>query len=384
MVVMAKLTDASSWKATFELLSASKDARPHDGLKLHLTDPRSVQLLCHYLRSPPVSTPESRSSFATLTSAINITPTNRETYNIEEIKSDALWLSQETSIDEVSALRLVVLEWQSRPASQLLSGFSADADSTLSDGSSFLATFRASKATSGRTCQRENETALEHFTSNPGRHLRILHLYLSERQYLPKVCQQLVCASLQGPPPEERYSGEQHARKPESSTTWLQDVGLQIWRSWTGGNHSGDCGPWIAQAISSIQATLEVLGTRSPFMKEEEPLVDLEAAWSKTLILEAYHVMEIILTLTMLSQKTVPSAKVVIKWFQFVGAYGFFEQLEMVCSTVPRARADLFAAVSAGQRRVQISIPVTCQLDLSGHTEAASRVDRHRGNVRRS
>jgi nuclear pore complex protein Nup188 len=104
-----------------------------------LSTPSAEQILSiSKLLSRPVPifhTPSSRAKteFESRTSAINVTPIPDAAYSIEEIKEDTLWLSNCLDLDELECLRIVVLEWQTRPAVQLQQGLSETEAASLRD-----------------------------------------------------------------------------------------------------------------------------------------------------------------------------------------------------------------------------------------------------------
>jgi nuclear pore complex protein Nup188 len=109
---------------------------------------------------------------------------------IAELKTSALDLSKELNIDELSALRIVVLEHQARAAKSLMvaeAGAAGDADMGASTyGVSFLeSVLNANKPDDAK--QKENKILYDR-----------VEVYLSERRYVIKVATALLRASLSG------------------------------------------------------------------------------------------------------------------------------------------------------------------------------------------
>ena len=121
--------------------------------------------------APPSA--DTKTAFEALTSAINVTPTDDGSYNITQIKEDAVWLSNEAKVDEITALRLVVLEWQSRARAQLLSTGNAAGSQAPED--SFGNSLNKSAFLAGARAQTQD--ALLFNTSNE-RRARLLRIYL--------------------------------------------------------------------------------------------------------------------------------------------------------------------------------------------------------------
>lgn len=156
-----------------------------------LSDPVPQHVLSQTVPSLPPASSQSKSAFETKTAAINITPSPKQWYNIDEIKADALWLSKEVSLDEVEALRLVVLEWQYRPESRLREGFSdAEIASVREALGSEYVDRRLGSSTDGLA--RSDDT----FDSEDGRRARILSLFLQQQVAILRVAKELWEASL--------------------------------------------------------------------------------------------------------------------------------------------------------------------------------------------
>lgn len=66
------------------------------------------------------ASPQIKSKFDTTTAPINVSQPTDGSYDLQQMKDDALWTSKELGIDEVSALRCAIVEWQQRPADLLL------------------------------------------------------------------------------------------------------------------------------------------------------------------------------------------------------------------------------------------------------------------------
>ena len=126
--------DYRSWKTTYVALSQLNPEADNTSLRRHLTDPQTIYLLARSTSPYSAPTLQTKSTFDTKTSSVHVPPSGNPRYDIGQIKEDTLWLSKETKIDEVSALRIAVLEWQTRPAVQLLRGNLVDEIAPLANG----------------------------------------------------------------------------------------------------------------------------------------------------------------------------------------------------------------------------------------------------------
>lgn len=77
--------------------------------------------------------PAGAKRYETLTAAINIAPATDKHHNITQIKEDTEWLSKDLSINQIQALRTVLLEWQNRPHLHLQAGYAEPEIASLRD-----------------------------------------------------------------------------------------------------------------------------------------------------------------------------------------------------------------------------------------------------------
>lgn len=93
-----------------------------------LSGDRPKQVLSQTIPTFPSPSTNSKTAFDTTAGTI---PTASDLYNVTQIKSDALWLSEQENLDELESLRVVVLEWQYRPEARLSHGLSEAESASL-------------------------------------------------------------------------------------------------------------------------------------------------------------------------------------------------------------------------------------------------------------
>lgn len=109
------------WRTASQLLTTIVDAdTQNETLRSFLTDKPSLDLLTNAYRPFPPPSAESKRDFENRTAPIHVSPNGSGDYDVEQMKQDALWLAKELEVEEVTALRAVVLEWQERRADLLL------------------------------------------------------------------------------------------------------------------------------------------------------------------------------------------------------------------------------------------------------------------------
>jgi nuclear pore complex protein Nup188 len=270
------------------------------------------------------STP-TKSTFETKTAAINVTPTTKKDYDITEIKEDALWLSKEAEIDELSALRLVVLEYQTRSAAQLQSDFSDEEriflqEATGNDSVEFSSTLPRTKLAGA-----DSDERVVDIDSKDIRRVRALRLYLSERRYLLKCAGLFLQAALDQQ--SDSVEETEQDQGGESNASWIGHVGADVLASLERASRSMH--DYLIDSIRSLRDKFKGLDKGSGWLKQEGSREDLEIDWLCNLLVEAVNTMEI--TVRILDkQNRIPSSEAVLDWFRFASTYGFFDQFEHV------------------------------------------------------
>ncbi|KAK2764326.1 hypothetical protein FQN54_009018 [Arachnomyces sp. PD_36] len=313
-----------SWKAAFLHLSdATKDLKAEESLWAFLTHPESAQLLARRFDPFPKASPQTKSAYESKTAAINVTAAARSRYNLDEVKDDTLWLSKKTSIDEVSALRIAVLEWQSRPAGQLLGGFSEEETISLENAGTadnFRVTLGGPNPSDSlqRTARRSDSTT---FLSNDARQLRLLRLYLSEKRYILKVFQLLFCSSLHQQLPS--YYADSVSDKGKGKevirATKVEELAETVFQAHTGGREISP-----RECVDGIQSRIAALEKGSGWFTPEDDNHVIEVTWQENAIAEATHIMQI-LFLQLQSSKVIPSADILLSWLRLMASYDFLE-----------------------------------------------------------
>ena len=317
-----------SWKNTYVALSQLGAERDNGILKRHLTDPQTIEILARSFSPYSAPTSQTKSSFETKTSAINVTPSPHAHYDIKQVKDDTLWLSKETNIDEVAALRIALLEWQTRSAIQLLRG-SPGEQATNVTGARGINQLQASFFDPGSSLLARSSFLGEsepRFDENKARRQRLLETYLSERRYLLKTSEYVTFAALCNRVGEPETATSQGKGKPD----WLDEVGDSILSSWSleEGSKASRRG-LIIETVESLRARFEALREGSGWLADQEVQEDIELAWGRNQLVETIHIMQILLNVLEFSP-TLLKAPAVLAWFKLMGECGSFEVLQLV------------------------------------------------------
>jgi nuclear pore complex protein Nup188 len=298
-------------------------------LRSFLSDRLSILLLCNPLKPYKEPSAGTKGKFETDTAAINVTPSPSGHYNIEEIKEDTIWLSGVAKIDEVSALRTVVLEWQTRPTLQLLSGFTEEEAISVQDaaGSSNLgaSTFWANSSILAAPVG-ANAQSQSLFNSREQRQLRLLELYLSEKAHLLRVSQILTC---RGAPEALRRirnpSESSESGKEASKRTWVEEIGETILRNQRAARQSASpLQDPFAEYINTIQSRLNAIGEGMQWEIPESIHDAVEEKWETYQVVEIIHILHLSFTQVDIFMESLPSGDLVLQWFRFMNEWAFF------------------------------------------------------------
>ena len=262
-------------------------------------------------------TAQTKSLFDTKTSAINVTPSAHTSYDIAQVKEDALWLSKTIAVDEVAALRITVLEWQTRSATQLLRGDPQDMATSL---------LRPGQETANGTSTWHNNELPKAPDATNTRHMRLLDIYQTERLYLLKTTEYIlsryVCRL-------QLHNDPEVSKRQDPDEGWLSEVGEAIFLSWKieGAQISkGRQKDFVALAADALRSRLEGIAGGCPWVDPTEASEETQATWAQNQTLEMIHIMQITLDLLEHS-KSVLTSRPVLAWFRLMSEICFFDGL---------------------------------------------------------
>lgn len=285
-----------------------------------LRDPYVHDLIQSPTKAFDKATSQTKSDFETRTAAINVTPTPNDKYDIKAIKEDALWLSKNVQINEVAALRIVVVEFQSRPQSHLSGPLSTQdiinlqqavgADGTLAN--SLLASVNA-------TDTADAEAIWTDFNTETGRRRRLVELYMSERRYFMAVVDEahnLMFEERPAAPDTAKAALSESLLRASFGAGSITEIKMEKLESRVS-TYLDLIPECLAYPDSGLRAMLT-----GPTYSE-----DLELEWTRTFLTETLHLLGSIFQIVD-KFTTFLSADLVSRWFKWVDAYGFLDQLQ--------------------------------------------------------
>lgn len=223
-----------------------------------------------------------------------------------------------------------MLEWQTRSAALLLRGSPGDQvisskggrgaiqlqTSFFDPGSSLLAKSSLGDAT----------PSLE---EDGARRQRLLETYLSERRYILKTSEYITCAALCRT--DEGYG--KAADQGQDRSVWLEVVGGSILSAWSlEESAKGTRKSVVVDAVEALRARFEALEKGSGWLQGEGVQEEIEFAWARNQLVEAIHIMRIVLNLLESSSK-IMKAPAILSWFRLINECGFFESVQLVSGT---------------------------------------------------
>ncbi|KAH7409165.1 nucleoporin-like protein [Cadophora sp. MPI-SDFR-AT-0126] len=340
-----------SWKSVFSAVTSKLDLG-HDHTTVigdFLTNEQVLELLENpYAAYPPPSV-ETKIAFDTKTSAINVTPSSNAQYDIKEIKEDALWLSKAANINEVSALRVVVEECQSRAAAQLLGPFSEEELASIRDGagnnrySSSIPVGLMSQGAEAQQTQKE-------FGLQENRRKRILRTYLSERRHILKCSERIFHQVFLSYvlPDETTGNGTPFAIVPE----WLQTFVTGPFTRKLNADKFPGPNDILKRCIGGITTNMKNLMTGSGWFSEDGGREDVEMDWTRSQITEAIHSMELMWQFLQNYCHEPCSSETVLAWFNLQQDYNFFSSFDLEDQSVQ----ILFSALQSISGILSLSI----------------------------
>lgn len=114
-----------SWKTAYQALLnnvfSSEDTTSNGtSLSAFLSDPETRHYLVNGIDPYLANASKTKSDFETKTAPIHAPQSSNGDYDVETLRKDALWLSEQLGVEELVALRAAVLEWQGRVEATLL------------------------------------------------------------------------------------------------------------------------------------------------------------------------------------------------------------------------------------------------------------------------
>ncbi|KAL2181964.1 nucleoporin subcomplex protein binding to Pom34-domain-containing protein [Thermothelomyces heterothallicus CBS 202.75] len=354
---MATLTDRSYFPPLGECLSGNKiilswrlvaaaledlacDRLKSAAVSAFLRDGYVHQLLREPTKTFAPPTNETKLDFETKTGAINVVPSPNDPYNLDTIKDDARWLSKNVNINEVAALRVVIIEYQSRAHSHLTGPLSTQDVANVQEAAGVGdAQASAIVALLNVPTVADADSAWADFESETTRRRRLLATYLSERRSFLAAVDALLAFLLHSRAPgtgveldplrnavlQGAFGFDQNAARPD--TTQLDALAPTYIRTLEG-------------CFDRMQMAPESLDNQ---MLTEQFEVD----WIRTALTEAIHAMSLIFQILDLKASQFAAPALVTQWFALMDTCEFFEPVPRGHGLIAELLMPLHSLVAA-------------------------------------
>ena len=224
-----------------------------------------------------------------------------------------------------------MLEWQTRSAALLLRGSPGDQVISSKEGRGAIQ-FQTSFFDPGSSLLAKSSLlgdANPSLEEDGARRQRLLETYLSERRYILKTSEYITFAALCHT--DEGYG--KAADQGQDRSVWLEVVGGSILSAWSlEESAKGTRKSVVVDAVEALRARFEALEKGSGWLQGEGVQEEIEFAWARNQLVEAIHIMRIVLNLLESSSK-IMKAPAILSWFRLMNECGFFESVQLVSGT---------------------------------------------------
>lgn len=272
-------------------------------LQRFLGDEETIAILSK--PSKPFDRPSagSRSNYDTKTAPIHVSQASSSDYDLEQIKKDALWLSERLDGEETWCLRVAILEWQQRPKDCLLA---APEKAGVKPPVGLRTSFLASTASFGGSTMSSAVSPALDFSREETRHERQIRIHNEERSCSMKLTADLIS-----------YCAAYGAANLRRSSSWLDALAVKITEQFCapalGHEENADS---MVHHIDWIDETLGMMNDRIKWPKAftEGDNLAIEDDFSSTALVNTTSMLRIILA-QLYSLEGPPSGRPVLRWF---------------------------------------------------------------------
>lgn len=272
-------------------------------------------------------TAESTRDFEARTAAIHVTPTPNDLYDINEIKADSLWLSEIVEINEIAALRIVAIEFQSRPRSHLTGPLSTQDIANIQEATGLSNVQASSLLTSlNISPSLEAEHIWNDFNAQGARRQRLITTYLSDRRHFMMAADHLLSFIVH--------------MKPENLGAEAEPMRQVLLRGVVGQHEDyGAFEQFVTPYLEMLPRLIERSQSCPALVSTLSSSVDLELDWATSFLSEVVHGMSMLFQILDSAGGLFASQDVVGRWWTLMDNYAFLDQLTGVSSRSPTLSA---------------------------------------------
>lgn len=325
-------TQVIGWRTAYNLVREDPD---NTVLEHFLNDPDSVSILRSPLEPFRKPSTKSASDFENRTAPIHVTQAGESVYDIEELKSDAKWLSKELQIEELEALRLAVLERQGHISTRF--------QNAPSDESASVPLAASLSAADGAA---SNGATIQPVNAAEDRHVALVGMYHSERDHILKLV-----AYLASRLSVSKGQGLGHLPgslfPAQSRAVWLDRLAAQLLGPASSIDHPDDlsnsCRDYVVRLRELFDGVEDSKSWPQPIIA-----LNIQEAFIKAQFSEICQILRLLLA-KLYTLKGIPRASLISTWFALMKKLEFFQD-----------GTQLFAAAGIDVSPLQLLISVIC------------------------
>lgn len=320
----------STWETAYSALCDPETAAKSQPLRDFLSLDENIAILSSPWAPFPKPSPQEKAKFDSATAPISITPAQNEHYNLDEIKEDSLWLSQEAQISESAALRLAVQEWQTRPAVQLLSGLTEEEVLSVKEAAG-LTNLGASTFVPNMSILRAPATLDEHtnshFNSPDQRKLRLIGIYFSTCTAILRVSQMLLAW---GAARDLRSTNPSYPSDYRVCDDHFEQLGKTLADRQNAKEGSTSDAPALDRCISAFEERVNALEDGCTWALPDSIVEPVDARWILSHTTQMAHSLHLTLFHADTHGKDLFSVSSVERWFRAIAGRAFFKDFPEV------------------------------------------------------
>lgn len=260
-----------------------------------------------------------RSDFEARTVPTNVISSHASQWDVAKIKEDAQWLSKNAGINLVAALRLVVIEIQSRSRRQLTDALSSQDAANLREAAG-LSNGQAAALFPGiefGTTVDADEVSAD-FETTEARQRRLFDTLLTERRYFMMAADYFHSIRLYDQLP--------------FNTTVIVDQLTELYNIQPPSHPKTELGKTLSAYMQYVADSMRRIESGVASVTDEQSLRgdQFEIAWLTTSLVEIVHALSVIFQVVDSMDKDFVLASIVNQWFSMMELYSFFDPIQSV------------------------------------------------------
>lgn len=259
-----------------------------------------------------------KKDFETRIAPANLISAATERHDTKSLQDDVEWLSRSAKLNLVAALRIAVLELQSRPSLHLIGPLSSQDATNLQEAAGIQNGHRASFMNDlGAGAALDADEISTDFEKADSRKRRLFDVFLSERRYYMMTMDYVQSIRLYGRLPIFALGCEKLVPlyKLQTSTN-VKDESVSFLSAYL---------RTVTSSMTSLEAGLRSITDDKLILQD-----DIELNWLRTLLTEVIHSLSVVFQIVDSLGTDFPPSSVINQWFSLMDMYNFFDTIQPV------------------------------------------------------